>query len=88
MEESCPDILVLCVCRRERHRSIATKELLVNYLNRNKDKYRIKVEYAKPPIFPSHFLQISLRGMQSLYQYGAEVQRYAKGRGDDFQGKV
>eukprot|EP00973_Karenia_brevis_P023174 3191690-Karenia_brevis.AAC.1 len=42
MEESCPDIVVLCVCRRERHRSIATKELLFNYLNRNKDKYRIK----------------------------------------------
>eukprot|EP00973_Karenia_brevis_P039203 5414071-Karenia_brevis.AAC.1 len=54
MEESCPDILVLCVCRRERHRSIATKELIFNYLNRNKDKYRIKVEYAKPPVFPSH----------------------------------
>eukprot|EP00973_Karenia_brevis_P088801 12316759-Karenia_brevis.AAC.1 len=52
-EENGSDILVLPICKRERHRSIATKELLYTYLERNKDKYRIKVELGPTPTFPS-----------------------------------
>eukprot|EP00973_Karenia_brevis_P022109 3042095-Karenia_brevis.AAC.1 len=38
------DLLVLPICRRERHRSIAFKELLCIHLGAYKDKYRIQVE--------------------------------------------
>eukprot|EP00973_Karenia_brevis_P024476 3377419-Karenia_brevis.AAC.1 len=54
-EESCPDILVLNICKRERHRSIATKQLMFDYFDRNKEKYRIRLEYGPSPNFPRHF---------------------------------
>eukprot|EP00973_Karenia_brevis_P087665 12158125-Karenia_brevis.AAC.1 len=36
------DLLVVPICRRERHRSIATKELFYTYLLANKDKYKLR----------------------------------------------
>eukprot|EP00973_Karenia_brevis_P071779 9974223-Karenia_brevis.AAC.1 len=52
-EQNGSDILVLPVCKRERHRIIATKELLYTYLQANKDKYRKKVESGPTPTYPS-----------------------------------
>eukprot|EP00973_Karenia_brevis_P011693 1582842-Karenia_brevis.AAC.1 len=46
------DLLVISICRRARHRSIATRELLYVHLGAYKDKYGIGVETGPTPVFP------------------------------------
>eukprot|EP00973_Karenia_brevis_P094884 12424660-Karenia_brevis.AAC.1 len=45
------DLLIISICRRARHRSIANRELLYVHLNEYKDKYKIQVEQGPKPTF-------------------------------------
>eukprot|EP00973_Karenia_brevis_P051738 7187447-Karenia_brevis.AAC.1 len=51
------DLLIISVCRRARHRSIANRQLLHDHLDENKDKYGIQVVQGPKPTFPKKICQ-------------------------------